>query len=354
MGDADIEGTYAAADGAPVGLTFWDRGQPSDIAGASGQDCVAMLPWGTWDDAFCSAPADYVLCAQAPPACGDGTQDAGEGCDDGNLVAGDGCDCPPACAPELATRATFAEAGGRCLWATSGALGAAEAEASCEAAGGALMAVDDPWRRALARRLGGGWVRGECARADAAGGLEESCGGAAPALCERAPEPCGDGVVQEALGETCDDGNRAGLGGEGAEDGCGADCTLPCGPLGASVAFADPAGGACFFRLPGVSTRAEAADRCAGLGAHLAVPDDLSEQATVARLGVAWVGVSKADVNSPFTTVLGGPPTIAPWARGQPDHWYDAELCVAIYRAFGGRWDDVSCDLLFPVVCETP
>lgn len=163
VGDADIEGTYVAADGAPVGLTFWDRGQPSDIAGASGQDCVAMLPWGTWDDAFCSAPADYVLCAQAPPACGDGTQDAGEGCDDGNLVAGDGCDCPPACAPELVTRATFAEAGGRCLWATSGALGAAEAEASCEAAGGRADGRGRPVASgagaAPGGRLGAGRVR---------------------------------------------------------------------------------------------------------------------------------------------------------------------------------------------------
>ena len=353
VGDAAKEGDYVDASGAPVGFAFWDELQPSDL-GVSGEDCVEMLPRGGWDDAVCGVPLDHVLCGLAPPACGDGNQDLGEACDDGNLVNGDGCDCPPACAPELATRATFAEVGGRCLWATSAALAAADAEASCEAAGGALMAVDDRWRRALAGRLGGGWVGGECVRADAAGGLEESCVGAAPALCERAPEHCGDGVVQEALGETCDDGNRAGLGGDGAEDGCGADCTLPCGPLGAEVAFVDPAQGACFFRLPGVVTWAEAADRCGALGAHLAFPAYASEQATLARLGVAWVGVRKADVNSPFMTVLGDPPPVAPWARGQPDDWNGAEQCVAIYRAFGGRWDDVACDLLFPVVCETP
>lgn len=102
--------------------------------------------------------------AASSTGCGDGVIDAGEGCDDGNLTNGDGCN-----------DACLIESGNPCNTSVP-------------------LAWDD------------GCESGFCDGADA--------------TCKEYPYYCGDELVNEELGELCDDGNDI----EG--DGCEPDCTL--------------------------------------------------------------------------------------------------------------------------------
>ena len=68
------------------------------VAGPGPQDFLVFV----WGQDQTLAPVDYGLSFDAaPPECGNGVTEPGEGCDDGNLVDGDGCeaDCqlPPIC-----------------------------------------------------------------------------------------------------------------------------------------------------------------------------------------------------------------------------------------------------------------
>ena len=344
VGDAAIEGTYVDLDGTPLGTGFWAAAEPTD-AGLSGADCTEVLPQLGWSDVACDSGPRRPLCAWTAPACGDGRLDPGEPCDDGNLVRGDGCDCPLPCAAEDGARAAHLEPSGDCLWATEAvAADAGAAAAMCEAAGGRLYDLPDRWRIELAVSLGGGHTAGGCVSAS---GASELCAGAQPALCRRAAEPCGDGFLQPALGEACDDGNRA----DG--DGCDSDCTLPCGAeVGATAAMTVPSG-ACLFRLPGESTQPDAAALCTARGAALPLPRDTAETRAVARLGGAWIGLTDALHEGTFLSPEGTASAFAAWVRGEPDDGAGAgEDCVTIARARDGAWADVPCDGKRPVVCE--
>jgi hypothetical protein len=60
LSDRTAEGTWAWADGAPVGFTRWRKGQPDDAA--CGEDCAALRPKGrgTWSDGHCAQRRPYV------------------------------------------------------------------------------------------------------------------------------------------------------------------------------------------------------------------------------------------------------------------------------------------------------
>ncbi|TNF23164.1 MAG: hypothetical protein EP329_27900 [Deltaproteobacteria bacterium] len=347
--DLSEESRWVGPDGQPVELTFWDNWEPNDV-GSAGADCVVMESWGLWNDVTCNAVVEGVLCARAMPACGDGRTDAklGETCDDGNLVPGDGCDCPVAsCAAELSPLAAFEELGGQCVWASAAPLSADAAAAYCAEAGGFLVRVDDPWRRDLARRLGGGWVAGSCVQSTPDGLVVGVCEASAHALCERAPDPCGDGVVQRALGEQCDDGNTR----DG--DGCDADCSLPCGAAAGAGAAIRVSPDACFFWLPGTPTWDEAVARCANAGAHLSVPDDDAENAAVMALGGGWIGLDDRDAEGTYTTVLDAPAVYTRWARGDTEDPSGSD-CVQMLVEVPGQWRDTPCDRGLGFTCEVP
>jgi|GEM_PF-3517681 len=345
--DSAEEGRYVGPDGTPVELTFWDLTQPNDV-GSAGADCVVMEPWGAWNDVTCATPVEAVLCARADPACGDGREDDGELCDDGDLVVeGNDCDCPIACAGELAPRAAYLELGGQCAWASAESMSEPDARAYCEAAGGFPMRTDDRWRRDLARRLGGGWVAGSCNHVTPTGALFDACDASTPALCERAPDPCGDGHVQRSVGEQCDDGNRD------DDDGCDGDCTLPCGAEVGAEAAVRATSGACFFRLPGRDRWEQAVARCVDAGAHLAIPDGAVENDAVMNLGGGWLGVSDREVEGSWMTVLSEALAFERWARGETEDPAGSD-CAAMLPDVPGQWRDVSCSELREVICEAP
>ena len=202
--------------------------------------------------------------------CGDGIVNNGgiEECDDGNTMGGDGCeaDCTLVCGGGTGARTAVEDAAtGRCyLGFTAPAITWADAELACEASGGYLAVPESADENALVRSahlVDGLWigVTDQVAEAEtSAAGFRrvtgavigtgyhgfsatepnnsgnEDCGqmnGNATAwndlpctntlpayVCELDPAPCGDGVLQAALGETCDDGNRVG------GDGCSATC----------------------------------------------------------------------------------------------------------------------------------
>jgi cysteine-rich repeat protein len=223
------------------------------------------------------SPAHVIVAIS--PGCGDGVIDAGEQCDDGN--ANDFDDCTTQCAVPAKCDATERPGGDQFIIdpATGHCYGLydrehttfAAAEDACEQAGGHLATLTSPQEASLAVILtrtlpvlgntpwiGGrddandtdaifAWVtgepfvfaqfddgepdddassggRGDCLRINASTRWADAdCERDTSALgriCEFAPVPCGDGVVQSLFGEDCDDGNTT----DG--DGCSATCEL--------------------------------------------------------------------------------------------------------------------------------
>ncbi|MEZ4398816.1 MAG: Ig-like domain-containing protein [Kofleriaceae bacterium] len=229
-----------------------------------GPACAVELGW--------SCAGSPSACA---PVCGDGLPVGGEACDDGNLIDTDGCTTACVAAPPCTAAAhpggdrfVTAPTTGTCYVGFDGEVTTfAAAEVACEAGGGHLATITSAAEQALVTAaasdsetpwLGAvddgndtdavfAWVTGEpwgfaafapgqpdddaslggdgeCLHVVNAAGQwnDTSCSGGAGfvigRVCEYAAIPCGDGVVQAAAGETCDDGNRVGF------DGCSATC----------------------------------------------------------------------------------------------------------------------------------
>lgn len=149
------------------------------VAAADGTPC--LRPEG---DGVCRGG----LCA--PIECGDGVVDPGEECDDHNLVPGDGCesDCTWTCEDD----GECAD-GSTCNGFETCDVGLHDCRAGVPQSDGAECNLDgDPATREIC--------------------LDGSCW----------PTRCGDGFVDDANGETCDDGNLA------PGDGCENDCRFTC------------------------------------------------------------------------------------------------------------------------------
>jgi hypothetical protein len=84
---------------------------------------------------------------------------------------------------------------------------------------------------------------------------------------------CGDGIIDLAFGEACDDGNTSG------GDTCSGDCTrVLCSGLGVTE-FVDTSTGQCYWRSTEVVTDyATASSRCASQGGHLVYLERASER----------------------------------------------------------------------------
>lgn len=131
-------------------------------------------------------------CAGAPstcgPRCGDGVVSGSEECDDGNHIGGDGC-----------SASCRLERGWTCTGAFSACLLSGETQRSdCRALpDGATV-----------------WKGDGCSVCTCRNGREDVC---TRMLCSGVSD-CGNGVVDLAAGETCDDGNRTN------GDGCNVYC----------------------------------------------------------------------------------------------------------------------------------
>ena len=229
--------------------------------------------------ATCQSESGWT-CAGAPstctPICGDGMVVGGEPCDDGNPEDTDGCTtqcvvgapCTAAALPG-ADRFAVDPATGHCYASFDGeSTTFAAAQAACAASGGYLATITSAAEQAFVNAaqnpaenpwIGAGedgndtdavfdWVtdeafgfssfapgqpdddaafggNGECLHLlDASGQWNDTNCNISTfvvgRICEVEPAPCGDSILQPAVGEECDDGNTAG------GDGCSATCQL--------------------------------------------------------------------------------------------------------------------------------
>ncbi|HEY1817465.1 MAG TPA: DUF4215 domain-containing protein [Kofleriaceae bacterium] len=177
------------------------------------------------------------------PACGDGVLEPGEQCDDGNATAGDGCSatcqiekgwiCPTAgqaCQREVYCGDGIIEGNEQCDDGNSmpgdGCSGTCQIEPN--------YTCPTPGQPCVSTIVcGDGIVEGNEACDDGTTNGQNGCsadclqveaGWTCPAhggACMQAPVPiCGDGIIQAADGEQCDDGNNA------SGDGCSATCKI--------------------------------------------------------------------------------------------------------------------------------
>ncbi len=392
--DRLAEGEIETLGGAAPRYETWGFNEPAsanDSLGYDGseEDCVATITGSAmWGDLRCEETRAFV-CERAERACGDGVRQAvlDEECDDGNARRGDGCtpECRLECRPPLMSgdvpptvRAAVRDPGnGTCFWKIAAPLGWTAARRECEALGGHLAIPDDEGEHALMAPLGRGWLglhdagihgevwtllgrrpsfqrfspgepngsRVERCVVQRRDGLwiDIACDEAQPALCESSAEPCGDGVVQAALGERCDAG--------GAQDrSCGETCTLDCGPLPETwIGMRVTEGGTCLVATGLSGTWSDARALCESVGGYPVIPDDDAELARVVAVGPGWLGVG--DVREPgvFTTVKHAPPAFLP-PRSVFDDDTPNDRCHALGSTLA--WTDRDCERTAPIVCE--
>lgn len=137
--------------------------------------------------------------------------------------------------------------------------------------------------------------------------------------------------------------------------GSGAEPDASTGPVVCPPGYvSSPATGSSYRIVGAAVPQAAAVDDCADDGAHtyLAIPDDLAESTTLDALATndAWLGITDAAMEGVWLTVRGTPQTFFRWAStpAQPDGG-PAESCAFIRD---GVWQDVSCTLLRPYICE--
>jgi hypothetical protein len=182
-------------------------------------------------------------------------------------------------------------------------------------------------------------------------GIDDDCDGRIDpgATCVR----CGDGFVDVAFGEVCDDGNTTG------GDGCNATCTsVECVGLG-SVTFVDPATQHCYWRSTSVvGSRDSAAAGCAAARGHLAYLETVGERDTVYANLIGFSSTSRSYVGLRAT---GRTRTSGQWENG-------VALSYAFFRSgepsgdgpcveWGpslGDGNDIPCNTSRDYVCERP
>lgn len=112
------------------------------------------------------------------------------------------------------------------------------------------------------------------------------------------------------------------------------------------------------YRFVGDQVRswAEAVEDCADdlVGyTHLVIIGDDGENARVDALSDVrdvWIGVTRAEPQDAWVTVLGGPQVYLPWGSMQPDDTGGDEGCVELRD--GGAWNDLNCNAARRYVCE--
>ncbi len=223
--------------------------------------------------------------------CGDGVLQLGEECDDGNTTPGDGC-----------------QATCRLPYCGDGVIDPGE---TCDEG---LLNSDEP----------GATCRIGCT-----------------------PAGCSDGILDP--GEVCDDGNLV----DG--DGCDSDCDLSCGRgSGATMVFPRASDGACLLGFDQRRSHLSARAACAAEGGTLVTVTEESDNNFVANFsnevgaGV-WIGFTDEEFEGSWGWLSGAPVTFTRWYPGEPND-SNGEDCA---EAGWSGWNDASCALGKPFVCET-
>jgi len=157
---------------------------------------------------------------------------------------------------------------------------------------------------------------------------------------------CGDGVIDRATGEVCDDGNTA------DDDDCAGDCrSVRC--TGGSRQHVDPSTHACYWRDPTIVSRAGAVARCRGARAELAMfetPQELSSVYPTMGLGGSnrvWIGLQRGATAWAWDNGAGLAYT--GFRRGEPS----GDGPCAEWGP-GNDFNDIGCGNTRDFVCERP
>jgi MYXO-CTERM domain-containing protein len=255
-----------------------------------------------------TADGDGCSAACALPSCGDGIVDPGEACDDGNTAAGDGCGATCRSDESCGNGVVDGAAGEQCDDGNTAAGDGCGATCRLEVCGNGIVDPDEVCDDGNV--MGGDGCASDCFSDETCGngvvdaaageacddgntadgdGCQRGCalpscgdgvvdageacddgntddGDGCNATCT-SDESCGNGVVDRAAGELCDEGDENGM-----EGPCGADCALvrvlpdagaPAAPDGGAQADAGTAGpaedGGCGCRVPGAAGGSSAA-----------------------------------------------------------------------------------------------
>jgi cysteine-rich repeat protein len=160
---------------------------------------------------------------------------------------------------------------------------------------------------------------------------------------------CGDGVIQP--GEECDDGNTL------TGDGCEA-CVVVCA---AAFEVEDPSTRHCYRADPAATdTWSGARVSCLAWGGNLAAIGGDPEQSFVASFLVisGWLGGTDAPTEGSFGWSNGASFIYTHWNALEPNDAMGDEDCIEIYGpevpTAPFLWNDVSCAVVLPYVCERP
>lgn len=159
---------------------------------------------------------------------------------------------------------------------------------------------------------------------------------------------CGNGIVDVALGEECDDGNQV------SGDFCHG-CIVEC------QGSKDPDTFHCYKLEPVAETWAAARSACQAWGGDLVALSDSDEHDFVNTLynvdGPYWTGGSDQATEGVYTWSNGEPWGYEPWEPGEPTDDGTLNLdedCVDIYDdpVEGPLLGDNPCDQLNQYICE--
>jgi cysteine-rich repeat protein len=155
---------------------------------------------------------------------------------------------------------------------------------------------------------------------------------------------CGDGVVDLARGELCDDGNTM------ERDSCAADCRRVLCTNGVRQ-FVDPATYTCYWRETSVIARSTAIERCRSAGARLAMFETRQElDAVYPAMGLGgsnrvWIGLQR--VGATWTWDNGTPLGYMGFRSGEPS---GDGTCAEWGPA--NSFNDIPCSQNRDFVCE--
>lgn len=156
---------------------------------------------------------------------------------------------------------------------------------------------------------------------------------------------CGDGFIDRASGEVCDDGNRA------DDDACAADCRRVLCEDG-SWRTIDPATARCYWRDTNVSVRDAAVTRCTARGGQLAVFETAAEAAVVypavglsGGTSTAWIGLRR--VGASWVWDNGMTLAFTGFRAGEP-----AGDGACVEWGPSNDFNDLPCDVRRDLLCE--